>query len=409
MVRRLLAVSLVAAGVLAPAAPAPALTTGIADQQARTFAHPTFRGLGVRHVRVAVPWDVATTNHPSSVAWLDAARASGAIPLVALDHSRGSACPGSPCPAPSPDEVEDAVRALRQRWPNVREITPWNEPNHRSQPTWKSPELAAAYYGAVRRACPTCTVVAGDFLDDAALTSWLRDYRDALPEEPAVWGLHNYFDATYFSSTGVDAVLREVSGEVWMTETGGIVRHSPRSGPGLPHDERRAADAIRWLYTMSLGRPRIGRMYLYQWQSSPGAHFDAGLLDLDGRERPGLAVVRTALTRGPGAVRASLVRVTGRGLQLQRSRSRLLVRLACLSSTTTCRGRVSVVLSLSSRRPRIAGAFRVRPGATATVPLPLSRRALAALARRTRVQVRLAAAGAPPERVRVRVLRSPTR
>ena len=91
------------------------------------------------------------------------------------------------------------LSAFRARWPQVTELTPWNEPNHRSQPTFPLPGLAAQYYNAARRTCPACLLVAGDLLDDGNLAAWLADYRQTLDEPPAVWGLHNYYDATYFA------------------------------------------------------------------------------------------------------------------------------------------------------------------------------------------------------------------
>ena len=38
-----------------------------------------------------------------------------------------------------------------------------------------------------------------------------------------IWGLHNYIDANRFRTTGTRSLLRAVPGEVWFTETGGLV------------------------------------------------------------------------------------------------------------------------------------------------------------------------------------------
>jgi hypothetical protein len=424
--RRLLAAVLAAAGLLSSAATAQALQTGIADEQPATLTHPLFRELGFTRARVIIPWNAALVGDKRAVAWLDAARANGIAPLVTLDHVRGTQCPDAPCPAPSPSDLEAAVRALRSRWPNVTELTAWNEPNHRSEPTWQRPELAAAYYAAARRACPSCTVVAGDLLDDANMRSWLRAYRAALPEDPAVWGVHNYFDATYFSTTGADTMLAETHGQLWLTETGGIVRHTTDGG-GLPYDEGRAADAIRWLFGLAAGRPRIARMYLYQWQSSAGATFDAGLLNLDGSERPGMGVVRAAVGRGgstavanrsglagvpaggagfaPGAI-APMARLAGRGVRLDLAHRRITLRLSCVSAGPACRGRVSVITGAGAGRPLIARRFDVPAGTTRTVRLPVSAAALRAIGRRTVVGLRIRTGDAPPQRSRVALRRA---
>ena len=293
----LVTLALAAAVLLGTAAPAPAAAmTGIGDQQPYFLADPLFQQLEVEHVRVIVPWDAALTGDEPTRQWLFDAARHGKRPLVAFQHARGARCPDGPCPRPTPAQFEAAVRAFREQWPWVTDLTPWNEPNHRAQPTAGLPALAADYYDAARRACPSCTLVAGDLLDDPGSTPrYLAAYRAALDEEPAVWGLHNYYDATYRTSDGVDRLLAAVPGEVWLTETGGIVRFAAQGGGGLPEDEARAEAGIRWLYELLPSRPRVKRMYLYQWQSTPFSPFDAGLVRPDGAERGSLRAVRDAL------------------------------------------------------------------------------------------------------------------
>ena len=60
-------------------------------------------------------------------------------------------------------EVGRLVRTLRPL--GVREWGVWNEANHPSQPTWRHPERAAAYFTAMRSICRGCTIVALDVLD----------------------------------------------------------------------------------------------------------------------------------------------------------------------------------------------------------------------------------------------------
>jgi hypothetical protein len=148
--------------------------------------------------------------------------------------------------------------------------------------------------------CPTCTVVAGDLLDGAPMATYLAAYKRALVTTPDVWGLHDYHDATYFQSSGVDALLRATTGPVWLTETGGIVSFT--SGTSwLPYDERRAADGVSWVYQLADRRPRIARVYFYQWQGDLANAFDSGLVGYDGTPRPGYHVVRARVGVRPGA------------------------------------------------------------------------------------------------------------
>ncbi|HEV7493198.1 glycosyl hydrolase [Baekduia sp.] len=273
--------------------------TGISDNRPELLDAPAFRALNIDAVRLVVPWDAA--DRPGRWdAWLDRAHAVGADVLVAFDHADGDRCPGAPCVLPSIDSYENAIAAFLRVHPAVHTLTAWNEPNHPSQPTAHAPDAAAAYHDAARRVCPSCTVVAGDLLDGAAMASYLAAYQSALVTPPAVWGLHDYYDATYFQSSGVDALLRATTGPVWLTETGGLVSFTSAAG-SLPYDEQRAADGVSWIYQLTDRRPRIARVYFYQWQGDPGNAFDSGLVGYDGTPRPGYDIVRARVGLRAGA------------------------------------------------------------------------------------------------------------
>lgn len=283
-------------------APGTGALLGIADQKATTFSDPRFRQLGVARTRLSTPWNSIFTEPDRLAAWLDAARASGAEPLVAFEHARGELCPSSPCSAPAPARYERAVRAFRARYPWVTLIQPWNEANSSTQPTGRRPELAAAYYRIVKRVCPQCTVPAADVLDGSNLVRWLKRFRAALGgPQPRLWGLHNYSDANRFRDTGTRRLLGLVPGEIWITESGGIVSFTTAAGRrALPYDEQRAARATRFLFGLAGAFPRITRIYVYQWKIDfPGNRFDAGLVGPDGKRRASLTVItgKLALVR----------------------------------------------------------------------------------------------------------------
>ncbi len=381
-----------------------AMVTGLGDQQTGFFEHPSFQQLRIDAVRVVVPWDVALTHDPSAAAWIDRALGRGLVPLVAFEKSRGVVCPGAGCRAPTAAAYEAAVAAFRARWPQITELAPWNEPNHRGQPTYPQPGLAAQYYNAARAACPQCLLVAGDLLDDGNLAAWLADYQRTLAERPAVWGLHNYYDATYFSSGGLDALAADTTGQIWLTETGGIVRFSPGGGGGLAYDERRAADSLRWLYALTAGRPRVARMYVYHWQGREDNDFDAGLIGPQGQARPGLAVVRehvglrstpagpaasaAARARAAAGTRGVVLRISDKGLRLVKAGLR--IGIACVSAPRRCSGRLVVRTRLRSPRayrPRLLMNFDLRPGRSIVRVLRTSRRVRRALLRDQRLQV----------------------
>ena len=133
----------------------------------------------------------------------------------------------------SPARYRRMFLAFRARYPFVTEFITWNEGNHHSQPTARRPRLAARYHDVASRACPRCTILAADLLDDDTVPAWVKAFRRHARVEPRVWGLHNYIDANRFRTRGTRAMLRAVRGRIWFTETGGLVW---RRG-GTPLDE----------------------------------------------------------------------------------------------------------------------------------------------------------------------------
>jgi len=259
---------------------APAREVGIGDQNAAMFAAPLFRRLHVPIARRVFPWDVMRIPSERALAdqWLAAARAAGVEPLVTFGASRVK-----PATLPSVAAFRAMFRAFRARYPAVRAYAPWNEANHRSQPTADEPARAAAYYDAMRALCRGCTIVAADVLDQAGFTDWLRRFRAATSARPRLWGLHNYSDTNRFRTRGTRAMLRAVPGDVWVTETGGVARF----GRAFPYDLQRQARAVRFTFRLLRLSPRLRRLYLYNWTGAPaGARFDAGLTNADGSPRP---------------------------------------------------------------------------------------------------------------------------
>jgi len=307
---RPLAAAIVAAvlGLLALAPPPAARAAdvvGIADQGARMFSDPFFAALDVRVSRLIVSYDAVlrrTFEVADVEAWLTAAEQAGVEPLIAFNHSRGcydgrGVVRRSSCRLPSVERYVQAVEAFRRRFPQARVLTAWNEANHRSQPTARNPRRAAAFYNALRSRCPGCRVVAADVLDQAGVQDWLRTFKRHARGTPGLWGLHNYQDTNNFTSSTTRAVLKLVRGEVWLTETGGIVRFGRRR----PFDPERAAEATAYMFRLAASSPRITRLYIYQWSGvARSERFDAGLMTPAGRPRPAYYVVRRRLARPGG-------------------------------------------------------------------------------------------------------------
>lgn len=266
-------------------------TLGIDTQNTVMLDDPRFHALGVKQMRVVVPYDV--TGNPEALARytpvFEQARHHNIRVLVAFNHSITRAKH-----LPSVAEYTRHLQAFRARFPWVSEITVWNEANHSTQPTYRNPRMAAQYFNAARRACKGCTIVAADVLDSSNLMRWVTTFRRHA-KSPKIWGLHNYKDVHRLRDTSIQ-VLRKATagrGQVWLTETGGIVRFAD----SIPYDERRAANATAYVLKLAAKR-RVSRVYLYKWTGEQLGHrWDSGLIAVDGRPRPALNVVEKHLGR----------------------------------------------------------------------------------------------------------------
>src|SRR5947209_7376461 len=242
--------------------------TGLSDQVPTVFNNPLFQPLGFSAARFITPWDVMDlpAGSPDRVAlkqWVN--NAAGQDLLVAFEHSHTR---GQERRVPSVAAYTKAIKLFLRAFPKVKSLSPWNEANRCQrkvgsganaffvgQPICHNPRAAARFYGAVRTACRAlhrrCTIVALDILDQnnvkpsvAYIKSFLRFARPF----PSVWGIHNYSDTNRFSTARTRALLKATRrGQVWLTETGGIVRF----GKSFPYDPARAARALGCMFTIA--------------------------------------------------------------------------------------------------------------------------------------------------------------
>jgi hypothetical protein len=283
-----------------PAAAQAKAKVGFSEQRSEMFDDPLFKDLGTRQARLIVSYDAVLKN-TFEVAdidkWMAGAQADGVRPLVSFNYSRGcfadNKIPKRPeCRLPSVATYTKAFKAFRTRYPFVKDISPWNEINHFSQPTSKNPKRAAQFTMAAKKNCRGCTIVAADMLDQKGMASYLSKFKRALKGTYKVWGLHNYSDTNRFRNKGTKQFLRLVPGQVWLTETGGVVTF----GKSFPFDVDRAAKATKFMFKLAATNKRITRLYIYQWSgANPGDRFDAGVLGPDGKPRPAYDVVKKAL------------------------------------------------------------------------------------------------------------------
>src|SRR3954453_2666091 len=278
------------------ATPAHALVVGIADNKPDMFGDPRFTSAGIGTARLSVSWDALTSpwqTHQLDV-WLEAARAARVEPLISFGHStldRRS--------LPTPERFLFEFRRFRARYPWVTTFATWNEANHCGEPTCHRPTLVAAYYRKLRRECRSCRILGAEVLDMPNMVSWVRSLRRHAREEPRHWGLHNYIDANRKRTTGTRRLLHAVKGQVWFTETGGIVRRTNPHRVTFPESAAHAAEATSFLFRrlVPLSR-RVTRVYIYQWNVNAGPlTWDSALIGPTGRPRPSYKIVERVLVK----------------------------------------------------------------------------------------------------------------
>ena len=290
------------------AAPASAkYRIGIGEQKAAMFESPAWQSLKLKRVRYLVPWDYAKDSFQRDEVdhYMARARAARQDVLVTFTARRGCYSAAGRysrqkvCRAPSASAYRRAFRAFDAQHPWVKTYSAWNEINHRSQPTYKSPRTAARYYNVLRKGARKgkFRVMAADLLDTSNMRRYLKAFRRHANGSPRLWGLHNYGDVNRRRTKFTKALLRTVPGEVWLTETGGIVQLLP----SFKRSPSRAAARTKGMFRLANTydsrrrgmRSKITRLYVYAWFGEPPtARFDAGLVNADGSPRKAYSVFR---------------------------------------------------------------------------------------------------------------------
>jgi hypothetical protein len=308
------------AAVRAPAAASRTLhpLIGIGDDKPDMFSDPRFLALGMRIVRYDMSWDALSVPYQRAevTAWMDAAKRHGLVVLVTIDHSdrviyrkvkvhgktRRKAFSQTRV-LPTEAQYVSAFRAFRKRFPWVREFATWDETNYYGEATYDREALVASYYRGLRAACPSCTILAAEFLDIPApvqavsMKTWAAAFIRDLGYQPGFWGLNNYEDANHLRTTSTRELLAAVHGDIWLAETGGIVARPRVTRPGFPQNPSHAAKVDAYVLD-KLGSlsPRIQRIYLYEWDAkTPHDSWDTALISYTGLPRPGFDVLANTL------------------------------------------------------------------------------------------------------------------
>jgi hypothetical protein len=285
-----------------------AVRVGIGDQQASIFDSPLFEAAKFKRVRYFAPWNIMDDESQRDAArdYVLKARAKGMQVLLHLSsHDLRIKRAQLPTVARYRSKIKRLVPYFREL--GVREFGAWNEANHASQPTYRSPTRAAQFYvelyRAVKPRCSFCTVIGLDVLDQTGVERYMRSFYRRLSsryrQRLTVVGIHNYGDVNRRRTTFTRSIISQARAfnrrsRFWFTETGGLVKF----GRSWPCDEDRAANRLRNMFALARRYRTSGvqRLYIYNW-TGPGcdARFDAGLIGPDGTPRPGYRYLRDAL------------------------------------------------------------------------------------------------------------------
>jgi hypothetical protein len=272
---------------------------GIGNESPAMFANPLYTQLHTKIVRYIAPYDAVA--HPYSldkaIVFIRDAEALHEQVLVAFYHSEYT-----PTKLPGLSAYQHDVERFVKLFPHVREYQSWDEANRGNERgQWSSPSAvqAAKYYQALLRVCRGCTVIGLDVLDSYYIQPTLQYIAEFKREiyrletiMPTIWGLHNYSDVNRLEGWRTSDLVRALGGQVWLTETGGIVQFGNdfpnKHGSGLT----RAAKVLKFMFAVAAAHPQIKRMYIYDWNGGTAStRFDAGLTNAHEQPREGYLVV----------------------------------------------------------------------------------------------------------------------
>jgi hypothetical protein len=273
--------------------------TGLGDESPEMFKDADAKQLKTKIARYIAPYDAVAHSYSLDKAklWIKDAEAAHEQILVAFYHSEYS-----PTHLPSVAQYKHYVQKFIKLFPRVHQYQAWDESNRgniRGVLASPSASATAQYYQALIRVCKGCTAVGLDVLDANDISPTLQ-YISEFKREigklrtvmPKIWGLHNYSDINRFESWRTRQLSRALGGQIWLTETGGIVQFGGafpnRNGSGL----RRAAKVLSYMFSVAASQPQIKRLYIYNWVGgNTRTRFDAGLTDNHHRPRPGFVTV----------------------------------------------------------------------------------------------------------------------
>jgi hypothetical protein len=273
--------------------------TGLGDEDAHMFRNGLWLRLHTRIVRYIAPYDAAVHRDSlnRAITFIQGAEATHQKVLVAFYHSEHT-----PTKLPSVAQYQHDVGKFVKKFPNVKQYQAWDEANRGNVAhAFSSPSAGATarYYQALIRVCHGCTAIGLDVLDAANIgptLTYISEFKHEIGHlrtvMPKIWGLHNYSDINRMESWRTRELVHAFGGQVWLTETGGLVKfggaYPNRNGSGLT----RAAKVLKYMFRVAGSQSQIKRLYIYNWLGGNNStRFDAGLTNSREQPRAGYVVV----------------------------------------------------------------------------------------------------------------------
>jgi hypothetical protein len=283
---------------------------GIGDQQVSMFDQSLFKARKFRLVRYFVPWNIEQNKEQLALATAYVERARRDRIQVLL-HISSDDLRIKKAKLPSVAQYRTQIKKIAATFRplGVRDFGAWNEANHASQPTYRSPTRAADFfveaYRAIKPRCSFCNVIALDVLDQTGVERYMRTFYRHLSStyrrRATLVGIHNYGDVNRRRTTFTRSIIKQSRSfnrrtRFWFTETGGLVKF----GRSFPCSEERARNRLKNMFSLARTYRTSGveRLYVYNWTAPPDgcdARFDAGLVNFDGTPRPGYSYLKSAL------------------------------------------------------------------------------------------------------------------
>jgi polysaccharide biosynthesis protein PslG len=281
--------------------------------------HRVSRG-GIRWIREDFSWaqleprnDVFEWSRADTL--MHGAEREGINVLAILDYSADWAASGPELTYPpgNPPEYAEYARAVVARYPGIKAVEIWNEPN--GWWAWRPDPDPAAYARLARLAATAVksvrpdiqVLICGDALQqrsDGSTPEWLRAVLTAEPSLREVvdgYSVHPYPSPRHLGpeadaaapqlSFGRVATTHAIdsSRPIWITEIGWSTANAAPGGVSEERQGQHIQDALK----RALGdwRTFVARTFVYSWDRSSGKAWDLegnfGLRRQDGSSKPG--------------------------------------------------------------------------------------------------------------------------